>query len=89
MGQRKINGVDGEHRYFDLKVEYETKLTVRKWLNYDCLLCRCVQIIFEPYRTGFEEEKNFIPEQGQIIAGRYRVVELLGQVRDEWIILFI
>ena len=47
-----------------------------------CTCCRLLrQIIFEPYKTGFEEEKNFQPALGQIIAGRYRVVELLGQVR--------
>mmetsp|Transcript_15756 Transcript_15756/g.23682 ORF Transcript_15756/g.23682 Transcript_15756/m.23682 type:complete len:717 (-) Transcript_15756:295-2445(-) len=55
MGQRKIEGIDGEHRYFDLKV------------------------IFDPYRTGFEEDKHFNPLPGTIVAGRYEVVEMLGQ----------
>jgi hypothetical protein len=37
-------------------------------------------VIFEPHRTGFEEEKNFNPVPGAIIAGRYEVAEMLGQV---------
>jgi hypothetical protein len=38
-------------------------------------------VIFEPFRTGFEESKNFDPHKGQVVAGRYEVVEFLGQVR--------
>jgi hypothetical protein len=37
-------------------------------------------VIFEPHRTGFEEDKNFNPVPGTIVAGRYEVAEMLGQV---------
>lgn len=35
-------------------------------------------VYFETGRTGFEEEKEISLEPGTVIAGRYRVVELLG-----------
>ena len=38
-----------------------------------------LKVIFDPYRTGFEENKNFEPPPGTIIAGRYEVMEVLGQ----------
>ena len=40
----------------------------------------CMQVIFDPFRTGFEENKDYSPPKGSIIAGRYEVVEVLGQV---------
>ena len=36
-------------------------------------------MIFDPYRTGFEESKNFTAPKGSVIAGRYEVDEVLGQ----------
>ena len=38
-----------------------------------------LKVIFDPFRTGFEESKNFNPPPGTIIAGRYEVMEVLGQ----------
>jgi len=38
-----------------------------------------LKVIFDPYRTGFEEDKNFNPSPGTIIAGRYEMMEVLGQ----------
>ena len=40
------------------------------------------QVIFDPYRTGFEDSKTFTPPKGTIIAGRYEVTDVLGQVRS-------
>lgn len=37
-----------------------------------------LKIIFEPYRTGFEETKELSLPKGSIIAGRYQVSEVLG-----------
>ena len=34
------------------------------------------QVIHEPLRTGFEVDKDFVPERDVIVAGRF-------QVRDE------
>jgi hypothetical protein len=39
-----------------------------------------LKVIFEPFRTGFEEEKHFNPPTGAIIVGRYEICETLGQV---------
>ena len=38
-----------------------------------------LRVIFDPFRTGFEESKNFNPPKGTMIAGRYEVNEILGQ----------
>jgi hypothetical protein len=38
-----------------------------------------LKVIFEPNTTGFED-KEFTPPKGSIIAGRYQVKEVLGQV---------
>jgi hypothetical protein len=38
-----------------------------------------LKVIFEPFRTGFEESKHFNPPKGTIIAGRYEVSDFLGQ----------
>ena len=38
-----------------------------------------LKVIFNPYRTGFEDDKHFNPPPGTIIAGRYEMVEVLGQ----------
>ena len=54
MGQKKFQGVDGTHCYFNLKV------------------------IFEPYKTGFEENKDLQHNKGTILAGRYEVHDVLG-----------
>lgn len=54
MGQKKFQGVDGVHCYFNLKV------------------------IFEPYKTGFEENKDLQHHKGTILAGRYEVHDVLG-----------
>ncbi len=37
-----------------------------------------LKVIFDPYKTGFEESKNFNPPIGTIIAGRYEVCDFLG-----------
>ncbi|KAJ1418813.1 kinase-like domain-containing protein, partial [Ochromonadaceae sp. CCMP2298] len=38
-----------------------------------------LKVIFEPYKTGFEENKDLQHPKGTIIAGRFEVHELLGQ----------
>lgn len=38
-----------------------------------------LKIIFDPYRTGFEANKDFQYQKGTIIAGRFQVMEVLGQ----------
>lgn len=38
-----------------------------------------LKVIFEPYKTGFEETKDLQHPKGTIIAGRYEVADLLGQ----------
>lgn len=38
-----------------------------------------LKVIFEPFKTGFEEVKHFNPAKGTIIAGRYEVADTLGQ----------
>lgn len=38
-----------------------------------------LKVIFEPFRTGFEDNKDLTPPKGTIIAGRYEVVDFLGQ----------
>jgi len=38
-----------------------------------------LKIIYQKGRTGFEESKHFNPPLNEIIAGRYRVREFLGQ----------
>jgi hypothetical protein len=37
-----------------------------------------LKVIFEPYRTGFEETKDFKYQKGTIVAGRYEVYDVLG-----------
>ena len=39
-----------------------------------------VKVIFDPFRTGFEEEKDFNPPPGAIVVGKYEICETLGQV---------
>jgi hypothetical protein len=48
-----------------------------------------LQVIFDPYRTGFEDSKTFAPPKGTIIAGRYEVTDVLGQVSVVWCSLFV
>ena len=31
------------------------------------------QVVYEKGRTGFEERKDYLPEIGALVAGRYRV----------------
>jgi hypothetical protein len=38
-----------------------------------------LKVIFNPFRTGFEEDKDFNPPKGTIVAGRYEVCDVLGQ----------
>jgi len=38
-----------------------------------------LKVIFEPYKTGFEESKDLKHPKGSIIAGRYEVYDVLGQ----------
>ncbi len=35
-------------------------------------------MVYEKGRTGFEERKDFVPEVGSLVAGRYRVQDYLG-----------
>jgi serine/threonine protein kinase len=37
-----------------------------------------LKIIFEPYKTGFEESKDLKHPKGTILAGRYEVYDVLG-----------
>ena len=37
-----------------------------------------LKVIFNPYKTGFEESKNFNAPIGTIIAGRYEVCDFIG-----------
>lgn len=37
-----------------------------------------LKVIFEPYKTGFEESKDLKHPKGTIIAGRYEVQDVLG-----------
>lgn len=37
-------------------------------------------MIFQPYKTGFEENKDFAPETGAVVAGRYQINRVLGEV---------
>ncbi len=39
-----------------------------------------LRVIFDPFKTGLEELRNFNPEVGTIIAGRYQFNEYIGQV---------
>ena len=38
-----------------------------------------LKVIFDPYRTGFEDSKHFVARKGEVIAGRYQVTDMLGQ----------
>ena len=38
-----------------------------------------LKIVFQPFHTGFEEHKEFQPDKGAIIAGRYEVQDVLGE----------
>lgn len=40
-----------------------------------------LKVIFDPFKTGFEEDKEFNLPKGSIVAGRYEVMDVLGQVR--------
>ena len=37
-----------------------------------------LKVIFDPFRTGFEDSKQFVARKGDIIAGRYQVTDMLG-----------
>jgi serine/threonine protein kinase len=37
-----------------------------------------LKVIFEPYRTGFEESKDLKHPKGAVLAGRYEVYDVLG-----------
>ncbi|KPI84817.1 putative protein kinase [Leptomonas seymouri] len=38
-----------------------------------------LRIIMNPFKTGFEEEKNFPIIAGTVIAGRYEIIQMLGK----------
>ena len=38
-----------------------------------------LKVIHTPMRTGFEVDKDFVPERGIVIAGRFEVEEFLGE----------
>ena len=38
-----------------------------------------LRVLMDPYRTGFEEEKEYPIVPGNIVAGRYQIIDLLGQ----------
>ena len=37
-----------------------------------------LKVVYVPGKTGFEEEKDYVPRVGGWVGGRYRVVDLLG-----------
>lgn len=51
-----------------------------------------VRMVRTKRRTGFEDQRDFVPKSGDVIVGRYRVVEKIGQAafsttyrcEDEW-----
>ena len=45
-------------------------------VEYDCFHLR---VIHERHRTGFEEDKNFKAAPGMVVAGRYEVIDHIGQ----------
>ena len=38
-----------------------------------------LKIVHEPMKTGFEVEKDFVPERDMVIGGRFQVEEFLGE----------
>ncbi len=38
-----------------------------------------LKVIHEPMRTGFEVDKDFVPERDMLVAGRFQVEEFLGE----------
>ncbi|KAG5509442.1 hypothetical protein JKF63_06752 [Porcisia hertigi] len=38
-----------------------------------------LRVIMDPFKTGFEEEKNFPIVPGTVIAGRYEIIQMLGK----------
>jgi serine/threonine protein kinase len=38
-----------------------------------------LRVIMDPFKTGFEEEKNFPIIAGTVIAGRYEIIQMLGK----------
>lgn len=38
-----------------------------------------LRVIMDPFKTGFEEEKNFPIIPGTVIAGRYEIIQMLGK----------
>lgn len=38
-----------------------------------------LRVIMDPFKTGFEEEKNFPIVAGTVIAGRYEIIQMLGK----------
>mmetsp|Transcript_7570 Transcript_7570/g.12748 ORF Transcript_7570/g.12748 Transcript_7570/m.12748 type:complete len:486 (+) Transcript_7570:2338-3795(+) len=52
----------------------------KKFMGVDGIHCYFnLKVIFEPYKTGFEENKDLQHPRGTILAGRYEVQDMLGQ----------
>ena len=52
----------------------------RKFVGVDGVHCYFnLKVIFEPYKTGFEESKDLQHPRGAVLAGRYEVHDVLGQ----------
>mmetsp|Transcript_4904 Transcript_4904/g.6348 ORF Transcript_4904/g.6348 Transcript_4904/m.6348 type:complete len:561 (+) Transcript_4904:73-1755(+) len=54
----------------------ERAVELRKKSN---LTCFQLKVIHEPMRTGFEVDKDFVPERDMLVAGRFQVEEFLGE----------
>lgn len=54
----------GQNRFFGADNKYHSYFNLK--------------VVFEPNKTGFEEQKHFTPTKGTVIAGRYQVSDVLG-----------
>lgn len=64
MGERRRSEIIGQHRFEGVDGGLHCYFNLK--------------VIFEPYRTGFEESKDFKHQKGTLIAGRYEVYDVLG-----------
>eukprot|EP00981_Chlorochromonas_danica_P005502 scaffold1116_cov180-Ochromonas_danica.AAC.2 len=64
MGERRRSEIIGQHRFEGADGGLHCYFNLK--------------VIFEPYRTGFEESKDFKHQKGTLIAGRYEVYDVLG-----------
>lgn len=64
VGERRRSEIIGQHRFHGVDGDKHCYFNLK--------------VIFEPYKTGFEETKDFKHPRGTIIAGRYEVCDVLG-----------